>query len=110
MACIYKQTSLKQPLKGGKNKKNFKTNNRLMQVKNIAESLEYSAVLLTCIKLPRGFKAFVLSIFKRLLKTGFTVHTCTLVISGLVYKHATSKFSRFRSEAATKKKNTQQRS
>ena len=28
---------------------------------------------MTCIKVPHGFKTFVLSIFKWLLKTGFTV-------------------------------------
>ena len=34
---------------------------------------ERSAVLLTCIKLPHGFKTFILSIFEWPLKTGFTV-------------------------------------
>ena len=38
--------------------------------------MEHSAVLLTCIKLPHGLKTFVLSIFKWLLKTGFTVLMC----------------------------------
>ena len=38
-----------------------------MQIKSIA------AVFLTCIKLPHGFKTFVLSIFKWPLKTGFNV-------------------------------------
>ena len=33
----------------------------------------HSAILSTCIKLPHGFKTFVLSIFEWLLKTGFTV-------------------------------------
>ena len=32
---------------------------------------EHSAILLTCIKLPNGFKTFVLSIFEWPLKTGF---------------------------------------
>ena len=54
-------------------KKVFKTNNRLMQVKSIAESRIHSAVLLTCIKLPHSFKTFVFSIFEWPLKTGFTV-------------------------------------
>ena len=36
--------------------------------------LEHSAILSTFIKLPFSFKTFVLSIFKRLLKTGFTVY------------------------------------
>ena len=34
---------------------------------------EHSAILLTCIELPHGFKTFVLSIFEWPLKTGFTV-------------------------------------
>ena len=36
---------------------------------------EHSAILLTFIKLPHSIKTFVLSIFKWLLKTGFTVLT-----------------------------------
>ena len=51
----------------------FTTYNPLMQVKSIAEC-EHSAVLLTCIKIPNGVQAFVLSIFEWLLKTGFTVN------------------------------------
>ena len=35
--------------------------------------VEHSAVLLTCIKLPHGFKTFDLSIFEWRLTTGFTV-------------------------------------
>ena len=35
--------------------------------------MEHSAVLLACIELPHGFKTFILSIFKWLLKIGFTV-------------------------------------
>ena len=38
--------------------------------------LEHSAVFLTCIKLPYGFKTFVLSILEWPLKTGFTVSKC----------------------------------
>ena len=34
---------------------------------------EHSAILSTCIKLPHGFKTFVLSIFELPLKTGFTI-------------------------------------
>ena len=45
--------------------------------------MEHSAVLLTDIKLPHGFKSFVLSIFVWLIKTGFTVH-CTLMCSGVL--------------------------
>ena len=36
--------------------------------------LEHSAILLTCIELPHGFKTFVLTIFEWPLKTGFTVY------------------------------------
>ena len=53
----------------------FKTNDRLMQVKSIAE---YSAILLTFIKLPFVIKIFVLSIFEWLVYTGFTVAIRTL--------------------------------
>ena len=35
--------------------------------------MEHSAELLTCIRIPYGFQAFVLSIFEWPLKTGFTV-------------------------------------
>ena len=52
----------------------FKTDNRLMQVKSIAEfSVNHSAVHLTFIKIPHGFQTLVLSIFEWPLKTGFTV-------------------------------------
>ena len=53
----------------------FKTDYPLMQVKSIAECSkgEHSAILLTFIKLPFAIKIFVLSIFERPLKTGFTV-------------------------------------
>ena len=45
-----------------------------MQVKILQNApREHSAILLTFIKLPFVFKAFVLSIFEWLLKTGFTV-------------------------------------
>ena len=44
-----------------------------MQVKNIAECLEHSAILSTFIKLPFAIKTFFLSIFEWPLKTGFTV-------------------------------------
>ena len=45
-----------------------------MKVESIAEALlEHSAILLTCIKLPSVIDIFVWSIFKRPLKTGFTV-------------------------------------
>ena len=53
----------------------FKTNYSLMQVKSIRE---HSAILLTCIQLPSGFKTFVLSIFEWPLKTGFTVQSINL--------------------------------
>ena len=50
----------------------FKTDNRLMRVKSIAEC-SHSAILFTCTKLPPVFKTFVLPIFEWPLKTGFTV-------------------------------------
>ena len=50
----------------------FNTNYCLMQVKSIRMP-EHSAILLTFIKLPFSITAFVLSIFKWPLKTGFTV-------------------------------------
>ena len=50
-----------------------------MQVKSIAECSrgEHSAVFLTIFKLPHGLKTFVFSLFKRLLKTGFTVYAAS---------------------------------
>ena len=48
---------------------------------------EHSAILSTFIKLSFSIKTFVLSIFKRLLKTGFTVHSKeSLVYKGLRQK------------------------
>ena len=47
----------------------FKTDNRLMQVKSIAECF----ILWTFIKLSSVFKTFILSIFERVYKTGVTV-------------------------------------
>ena len=40
--------------------------------------MEHSAVHLTCIKIPNGFQAFVLSIFEWPFKTGFTVSVKSL--------------------------------
>ena len=51
----------------------FKTNNRLMQIKSIAEcSKGHSAILKTFIQLPFDIKIFVLSIFEWPFYTGFT--------------------------------------
>ena len=47
----------------------FKTDNRLMQVKSIAEC----SILWTFIKQSSVFKTFILSIFERVHKTGVTV-------------------------------------
>ena len=44
---------------------------------------EHSAILLTCIKIPNGFQAFVLSNFEQPLKTGFTVYQIKL--DGIVH-------------------------
>ena len=61
----YSKTCLKWLLKERPQNMFFKTNTRLMQVGSIAEcSLEYSAILSTCTKLPPVFKTFVLSIFE----------------------------------------------
>ena len=49
----------KRPLK----KRVFKTNNHLCRSK-VLQNMKHSALLLTCIKLPHGFKTFVLSIFE----------------------------------------------
>ena len=53
----------------------FKTDYRLMQVKNIAEcsKREHSSILSTFIKLQFVIKIFVLCIFEWPLKTGLTV-------------------------------------
>ena len=53
-----------------------------MQVKSIAEWMEHSAVLLTYIELPHGFKTIVLSIFEsRLYKihVGYIVQESTKI-------------------------------
>ena len=58
-----------------------------MQVKSIADRMlkrEHSATLSTCIKLPHGFKTFVLSFFEWPLKTGFTVYTPIRLLSLLL--------------------------
>ena len=44
---------------------------------------EHSAILSICIELPHGFKAFVLSIFELLLKTGFTV--LVVLLKGVIH-------------------------
>ena len=53
-----------------------------MQVKSIAE---YSAILLTFMKLPFVFKTFVLSIFEWPLKTGFTIFLYFQNMLGLIF-------------------------
>ena len=58
------------------------TANCLMQIKSTA--VEHSAVLLTCIKIPHGFQAFVLSTFEWLIKTDFTVNACELILTVLI--------------------------
>ena len=49
--------------------------------------MEHSAVLLTCIKIPNGFQAFVLSFNEWPLKTGLTVY---VVIVKEVHVHLSS--------------------
>ena len=71
---IYSKTCLKGPLK-----KNTKIGFQYHLSLNAGQKycrmlpLEHSAILSTFIKLPFSIKTFVLSIFKWLLKTGFTV-------------------------------------
>ena len=60
----YCKTCLKQPLKR-------KTKIGFQDIQSLI-SVEHSAVLLTCIKLPYGFKTFVMSIFEWPLKTDFS--------------------------------------
>ena len=61
--------------------------------------MEHSAVLLTCIRLPHGIKTFVLSIFKWLLKTGFTfkkqIYFQDKNIGGIRVMHIINLFSFF---------------
>ena len=75
--ATYSKTCLKQPLIKRPPKKVFKANTHLMQVKSNAKC----SVLLNCIELPLGFKAFVLSIFEWPFKTGFTVFVFSLFLS-----------------------------
>ena len=46
---------------------------------------EHSAILLTFIKLPFDIKIFVLSIFERALKTGFTVYFSSSLYTFFLY-------------------------
>ena len=66
------ETGLKQPLKIDKTKI-LKPCDTLMQVKQNAPQ-EYSAILLTCIKLLSVWKTHFFSSFEWLLKAGFTVY------------------------------------
>ena len=73
------RTTVKSVLRGHSKedqKLSFQDQYRLMQSKVLqnAPMDEHSAVLLTCIKLPNGFQAFVLPIFEWPLKTGFNVY------------------------------------
>ena len=45
---------------------------------------EHSAILLTCVKLPFVFKTFVLSIFERPLKAGFTVQIMDFTVDNKI--------------------------
>ena len=71
---IYSKTCLKRPLSKGP-KMAFQDQLLLNAGQKYCGTLqwEHSAILSVCIKLPRGFKTFVLSIFEWPLKTGFTV-------------------------------------
>ena len=65
----YSKTCLKRPLKEDPLKSFQAQYSKVLQ----NAPVEHSAVLLNCIELPHGLKAFVLSIFHWPLKTGFTV-------------------------------------
>ena len=71
---VYSKTCLKLPL-SKRPKKGFQDQLSLNAGQKYCRMLqgEHSAILSTCIKLPHGFKTFVLSIFEWPLKTGFTV-------------------------------------
>ena len=70
----YSKTCVKRPL-SKRLKMIFKTDYRLMQVKQYCRMIErgHSAILSTCIKLSVVIKIFVLSIFERPFYTGVTV-------------------------------------
>ena len=71
----YSKTCLKQPL-SKRPKMGFQDQLTLNTGQKYCRMLqgEHSAILLTCIEQPHGFKTFVLSIFEWPLKTGFTVY------------------------------------
>ena len=72
--CEYSKTCLKLSLSKIP-KMGFQDQLSLNAGQNYCRMLqrEHYAILSTCIGLPHGFKTFVLSIFERPLKTGFTV-------------------------------------
>ena len=86
---MYSKTCLKRPLKRTP-KIGFQYRLSLNAGQKYCRMLqgEHSAIRLTFIKLPFSLKTFVLSIFKWLLKTGFTVHSPLhiLFLSGLAVK------------------------
>ena len=87
-AVNYSKTCLKRPL-SKRQKMGFQNQLSRNAGKKYCRMLqgEHSAILSTCIKLQRGFKTFVSSIFEWPLKTGFTVShiysTKTAVQNGL---------------------------
>ena len=52
--------------------------------------VEHSAVPLTCIKIPNGFQAFVLSFFEWPLKAGFTVYVISYVKGVILLRRESS--------------------
>ena len=87
---VYSKTCLKQPLPK-RPKMGFQYQLLLTAGQKYCRMLqrEHSAILSPCIKLPHGFKTFVLSIFEWPLKTGFTVflHLIQLFSVFLTLKH-----------------------
>ena len=66
---------------------------------------EHSALLSTFIKLPFSIKTFVLSIFKWLLKTGFTVYSkCTIVLRVQRIKFLPKKLYNFSEDRVAERK------
>ena len=81
---MYSKTCLKLPL-SKRPKMGFQDQLSLNVGQKYCRMLqgEHSAILSTCNELPHSFKTFVLSIFERPLKTGFTV--CFILVIRIMY-------------------------
>ena len=74
LSLKYSKTCLKQPLK---RRQQLGFQERLSP--NAGQSLEHSAIVLICLKLPSVFKIIVLSVLGWPLKTGFTLERIKLM-------------------------------